>query len=403
VDRKVDKKAEDRRESISLMEPLIISENARQRGVIIDLTIELAQKSSRLRSSLPESLILSLSSLVRSMNCYYSNLIEGHDTHPIDIENALNQNYSDDPNKRDLQLEALAHIAVQEWIDCGGLKGISMTEAGLKELHRRFCKVLPEDLLIIKDPVSKENIPVIPGEWRTHDVEVGRHVAISPGAIPRFIDRFEQAYNRLGKTDAILSAAWAHHRLLWIHPFMDGNGRVARLMSHAILLETLDTGGIWSVARGFARNVEPYKRHLAACDLKRRNDLDGRGNLSEETLSQFTIFFLETCIDQVDFMETLIQPDKLQIRIQLWAEEAIRFNILPPKSDIILKTLLYRGELPKAEVHDVIGTSSRQGRRIVAALIKEGVVTSKSSRSLCLAFPASIAYRWMPGLFPEKT
>jgi Fic family protein len=69
----------------------------------------------------------------------------------------------------------------------------------------------------------------------------------------------------LGKAETIIAAAAAHHWLLWIHPFLDGNGRVARLMSHAMLLEALDTGGIWSIARGLARNVNSYKSHLAAC------------------------------------------------------------------------------------------------------------------------------------------
>ena len=55
------------------------------------------------------------------MNCYYSNLIEGHDTHPIDIERALKNDYSQDAHKRDLQLEAKAHIAVQ----AGSMAGIS--------------------------------------------------------------------------------------------------------------------------------------------------------------------------------------------------------------------------------------------------------------------------------------
>ena len=65
-------------------------------------------------------------------------------------------------------------------------------------------------------------------------------------------------------------------------PFIDGNGRVARLMSYAIQLETLDTGGLWSIARGLARNEGAYTNHLAECDLSRRTDLDGRGRLSEE-------------------------------------------------------------------------------------------------------------------------
>ncbi len=403
ADIKADIETEDRGEFISLMEPLIISEHARQRGEIVDLAVELAQKSTGLRRSLPENLLSSLATLLRAMNCYYSNLIEGHDTHPVDIEKALLQEYSADDHQRNLQLEARAHIAVQTWIDQGGLIGCALTVEGLQNIHRRFCDDLPENLLWVENPVLRKRLPVVAGKWRSHDVKVGSHIAISPGAVPRFMNRFEKSYHGLGRTSSILAAACAHHRLLWIHPFIDGNGRVARLMSHAILLETLDTGAIWSIARGLARNVDSYKSHLAACDLTRRNDLDGRGNLSEETFANFTVFFLKICIDQVDFMESLIQPERLRTRIQLWAEESIRLNVLPPKADAVLKALLYRGELQRAEIPAIVGTGERQARRIVAALIAEGVVVSKTSRApLCLAFPALIAYRWMPGLFPEK-
>ena len=123
-------------------------------------------------------------------------------------------------------------------------------------------------------------------------------VSVSPGALARFLQGFEQVYENLGKTESIISAAAAHHRLLWMHPFLDGNGRVARLMSHAVFLDILDTGAVWSVARGLARNVQEYKNLLANCDLPRRNDLDGPGALREEALAEFTRFFLSTCVDQ---------------------------------------------------------------------------------------------------------
>jgi len=395
--------ASDRREAVSMMEPLLIAEGSRHRAPLTDLVVELAQKSAGFRRSLPSTLLTSLADLVRAMNCYYSNLIEGHDTHPIDIERALKNNYSKDARKRDLQLEAKAHIAVQKWIDQGSLTGRSETSDGICEIHRRFCDLLPADLLWTTDPDTHERVRVVPGELRERDVKVGDHVAISPGAVPRFLTRFEEVYSHLSKADSILSAAAAHHRLVWIHPFVDGNGRVARLMSHAMLLEKLDTGAVWSVARGLARNVDRYKALLAACDAPRRNDLDGRGDLSEEALARFTDFFLRTCIDQVEFMESLMQPDRLRTRILLWAEEEIRVRELPPKSDSILEALLYRGELPRSDVAKIIGVGERHARRIVSALTKRGVLTSESSRApLRLVFPAGLASRWMPGLFPEK-
>lgn len=401
---KADIKAADRGELSTEMEPLLIGADSRHRGTLTDLALALTQKSTGLRRSLPASLCGSLADLVRAMNCYYSNLIEGHNTHPVDIERALKNDYSQDQHKRDLQLEARAHIVVQQWIDTGGLSGNSAVKAeSITELHRRFCELLPDELLWVEDPKTNERIRVVPGELRRRDVQVGQHTAISPGALPRFLARFEEAYAGLGKAEWIISTAAAHHRLLWMHPFFDGNGRVARLMSHAMLLGILDTGGIWSVSRGLARNVQRYKGLLANCDRPRRNDLDGRGNLSEEALAEFTQFFLSVCVDQVDFMESLMQPDRLRARILLWAEEESRLGQLPPRSGSILEAVLYRGELPRGAAAAVVGTGDRQARRIVSALLEKEVLVSESPRApLQLAFPAALASRWMPGLFPEE-
>ena len=393
----------DRGELIGLMGPMRLSEELRHRGALVDLAVDLTGKSAGFRRSLPHEIVTALANLVRAMNCYYSNLIEGHDTHPIDIERALKNDYSADVQKRNLQLEAKAHITVQRWIDEGNVAGRATTTQVVREIHQRFCELLPEELLWVEDPDGRERARVVPGEFRQRDVKVGQHIAISPGAIPRFLAEFERAYRGLGKADSILAAAAAHHRLLWIHPFLDGNGRVTRLMSHAMLRDALDTGGLWSVSRGLARTVSNYKGHLANCDLPRRNDLDGRGTLSEEALADFTRFFLETCLDQVSFMESLVQPDRLRARILMWAEEETRLNLLPTKAGQVLEAVLYRGELPRGEASELLGLTPRHARRIVATLLERGVLTSESPRaSLHLAFPATLASRWMPGLFPER-
>ena len=207
-------KSEDRGESTSLMEPLLVPEGSRHRTGLTDLALELAARSAGLRRSLPEGVVAALADLVRAMNCYYSNLIEGHDTHPVDIERALRNDYSADPEKRDLQLEARAHIVVQKWIDEGGLQGRAATSAGICAIHRRFGELLPEPLLWVEDPETGERVTIVPGRLRERDVKVGRHIPVSPGALPRFLARFEAGYSRLGRTDTILAAAAAHHRLL---------------------------------------------------------------------------------------------------------------------------------------------------------------------------------------------
>lgn len=396
--------SEDRGEDISLMEPMTIGESLRWRAEMSELAVELTFKAAEFKSGLPIGLRAALSDLVRNMNCYYSNLIEGHDTHPIAIERALNEVYDSDPKKRNLQLEAKAHIAVQRWIDEGGLAGRATTVSGVREIHRRFIGCLPDELKWVKRPGAGDMLPVLPGGYREHDVQVGRHVPVSPGALPRFMARFEQAYARMGRAETIVACAAVHHRFVWIHPFVDGNGRVARLISHSMMSDALDTGGVWSIARGLARNVDEYRRLISACDMPRRNDLDGRGALSEEALVDFTRFFLRTCIDQVAFMSGLMQPDRLRARVLTWAEEEVRLGSFPRPALAIMEALLFRGEVPRADIASIIQASERSASRLAAQLSSFGVMTSASSRAPWrLALPATLAHRWFPGLYPAGT
>ena len=142
---------------------------------------------------------------------------------------------------------------------------------------------------------------------------------------------------------------------------------------------------------------------ITPSNAPQRNDLDGRGDLSEEALAEFTRFFLQVCIDQVKFMENLMAPDRLRTRILIWVEEEVRVGALPPKSGAVLEAVLFRGELPRGDVAAILGTRERQARRVTAALLEGEILVSESSRApLRLAFPARHASRWMPGLFPEN-
>ncbi|MGD9945543.1 MAG: Fic family protein [Burkholderiaceae bacterium] len=382
---------------------MLIGEAHPSQPELQDLVLTLVDLSARFQSSLPSGMRAPLVALVRSMNCYYSNLIEGHDTHPIDIDRALKNEYSNDPRKRDLQREARAHIEVQAWIDRGGLTEHPLSAAALQAVHRRFYKHLPPELRVIRDPDTDEVLPVIPGELRTRHVRVGRHIPVSPGAVPRFLERYEAVYVPLRTSQAVKALAAAHHRLVWIHPFLDGNGRVARLISHASLLHYLNTGALWSPARGLARRIADYKAHLANCDQPRRNDLDGRGNLSQEALIAFTRFMLEVCVDQVRFMERLMQPGRLHHRVMTWAAEDAAVGALSTRVLPLLSAVLHRGEISRAEVGPLLGVSERQARRFVAPLLTRGVLTAEHARApFALGFPIELADRWMPGLFPER-
>src|SRR5262249_24059881 len=152
------------------------------------------------------------------------------------------------------------------------------------------------------------------------------------------------------------------------------------LLSHAMLRNALDTCGLWSVARGLARNVAAYKGHLAACDLQRRNDLDGRGNLSEEALLQFTGFFLDICLDQIDFMEGLMRPPDLRARIMAWADGEIRLDRLHEKAKLLLAHVLFDGRIDRKDMPRIVDANERQARRIAEPLVKIGLFRSATPK-----------------------
>ncbi len=383
------------------MEPMLPKDKDEQ---LADTVIELTACTSALAGKIPKGVQEGIGDLVRSMNCYYSNLIEGHNTHPRDIEKALRNNYSSDTQKRTLQKEARAHIELQRMIERGEAPDIDPTsDEYIRWLHREFCNRLPEDLLWVENTDSKEKLPVIPGEYRTTYVEVGRHKPPPHNEIEAYMKRFHDVYNHAGLSRAQypVAVAAAHHRLLWIHPFIDGNGRVARLLSHAMLLKCGIGSSLWSISRGLARNANIYKAALAEADSPRQGNLDGRGALSDKRLFDFTLFFLKTCIDQVKFMESILQPSELLRRISLYATDEIEANRLPKGSLALLREALLAGEVPRGAAPRLTGYQERQGRQVLAKLIEKDLLVSQGPRApVRLGFPLDVVERWLPGLYP---
>ncbi|MGC0774820.1 MAG: Fic family protein [Candidatus Acidiferrum sp.] len=385
------------------MEPMLPEESNRQ---LEDIAFELTSKASSLAGQVHPIVTSAIGNLVRSMNCYYSNLIEGHDTHPRDIDRALNRNLSSQPKKRALQLEAIAHIEVQKAIDQGkDDPSEPLTATYALWLHREFCGRLPDDLLWVEDPHSHRRIRVRPGELRDDEVEVGRHLPPAATALPRFLARFEEAYNprNLSKISQIVAVAASHHRFLWIHPFFDGNGRVVRLMSHAVLKKMGIGSSLWSVARGLARSVERYKALLMAADEPRRGDLDGRGALSQAALIEFCGFFLATCLDQVEFMRSILEPSELLRRMEIYVEEEMRADRLPKGTFPLLREGLLAGEFERGKAPAITGYAERMARTVVSKLTERGLLVSSSPKGpLRVGFPLSVVERWFPALYPAN-
>lgn len=391
-------------ESVGLMEPMLPPENASE---LNDLAIDLVAKASAFAGMLNPVVARSVGDLVRSMNCYYSNLIEGHDTHPYDIDRAIAQDYSSEPEKRALQQEAVAHIAVQKMIDEGKAPDICPLSSNYgKWIHTEFCSRMPEELLFAKNPDTGEMIKVIPGVHREKTVKVGRHVPPRPEHLGLFLKRFDEAYDgkRLSTLQRITSVAASHHRYVWIHPFVDGNGRVVRLMSYAAFKKINIGSELWSVARGLARQNDQYKSLLQSADAPRQGDLDGRGVLSQKALVLFCEFFLKICIDQVEYMNSLLDFKVMSERMRIHVEEMIAMKELPRGSYALLREALLIGEFERGKAREITGLKDRAAREVLYALVKKGLLVSDTPRGpVRLGFPVDVVERWFPLLYPGTT
>jgi len=388
---------------IAWMEPLVPEEGARAlEDEVVPLIVEANQLAGRIHPILRDT----IGALVRSMNCYYSNLIEGHDTHPRDIDRALANDYSAEPKKRELQQEAVAHIHVQQLIDADRDPDAWPASAAYASwLHEEFCSRLPPEMLWVTNERTGEKLPVVPGEWRKNDVEVDRHVPPAYGDLPLLMARLDSAYQApsLSKLRKIQTVGAVHHRFLWIHPFLDGNGRVARLMSHA-LFKRLDVGTrLWSVSRGLARDEARYTALLARADGPREGDRDGRGNLTQRGLIEFCIFFLNRSVDQIRFMSGLLDPETLLTRIEVHVAEEIRAKRLLRGSFEVLREAAIAGEVERSKVPSLTGYEERRARSVTGSLVDRGLLTASSHRApLRIAFPADVAERWFPNLYPAN-
>jgi Fic family protein len=376
---------------------------------LADLAADVRARAERLGHALHPDAATELADLVRLMNCYYSNLIEGHVTRPRDIELAL-ANADLDEARRPLALEARAHVLIQRRIDqafAAASMAIPTSVAFITETHHAFYAEMPEQFRFAKGR-DGARLAITPGAFRARpdeDVAVGRHLPPSSERIADFMTHYERRFARVSTTGVtgILAIATAHHRFNFIHPFLDGNGRVSRLMSHAMALRAgIGGGGLWSLSRGFARGLVDrgeYRRMMDHADSPRQGDRDGRGNLSEAALKDFTEWVLKVMLDQLEFTQTVFQIDALQDRLRRLLSD---LGFGAPAVDLTLTILRY-GEVGRGDVPKILKLPERTARTITAKLQASGILKSSTPKGpLRIGFPIEHRERLFPRLFGDE-
>ncbi len=345
------------------------------------------EQSLRLTAAAHPDTLASLRELVREMNSYYSNRIEGQSTHPHNIGRALRHDFSDKPDVARLQRVALAHIDAERALESGvGGSATPLSSTFIQQAHHALYS-----RLIDADRLTAEGEVISPGQWRTRQVAVGRHEPPPPEALATFLGRFDQVYARPHLLeDQLIVAAAAHQRMAWIHPFIDGNGRACRLQSHCALWSL--SSGLWSVSRGLARQRDEYYERL-----------DGRGNLSEKELRRWCEWFVGICEDQVSFMTRMFHLDGMKTRIQaLISFRAAHDKRIRPEAALPLYHLFLAGPTARGEFQQMTGLGERTARTLLSNLLEAGLVASAGHVApVRFAFPLDALQFLLPELYPE--
>ena len=375
----------------------------------INACSELIVAATRLQEQLPPATRLALAPLLAHMNCYYSNLIEGHRTYPGEVEQAVQSGAARaeaSDQQRMLVHEAVAHIQAQAEIHARLRTDRTwepVASESLAWMHQVFYGHLPEEFRWTATKSGTQRVAIVPGSWRDRPVVVGEHIPPEVASLPEFLARFAEAYRGCTKPnpDSIATIAASHHRFAWVHPFVDGNGRVARLLTDALVERSgLGADGLWCVGRGFARSLDRYRSLLAGADRERENDTDGRGPRTQAGLDRWCTYVLEVMLDQVRFMHGLIQPAGLRERILAWAEREAVQDRLHPRAGRLIAEVVITGSVSRTDAVDILRLTDRYGREQIRILIQQGLVVAGEREPLRPAFPLKLVPWWFPGLFP---
>lgn len=370
---------------------------------VLELADSLPFLAGQLEGQVSPETTKRLGKLMLLTNSYYSNLIEGQYTEPAELSTRIQRRAA-----KELGVLAVEHIEAQ-----GGLERL-MTLLGpdiswpemfaprlLEMIHRRLFKGAREDDLRLS-----EDRLMTPGQLRNdaqQNVIVGDHFAPAWESVMPMVLRLQQVYGAMSDPRSRLLASLAyHHRLAYVHPFEDGNGRVARMITHLQLVKIGIASPLWSISRGLARKQNEYYGRLKAADQSRRGDLDGRGQLTQAGLIEFVRFMLGVCKDQMEYTRNALRLPALRERLETIVRFESRFTAagVKPEAARALHLLIIQGEVSRADFKVYFGLHDKTATNQLKELIQLGVVEAPSpkSRELYPGFPVWFAQLVFPDL-----
>lgn len=385
---------------------------AKRLGELKDMAQAVIVASATLEGRIAPETAEALGDRLRFLNSYHSNLIEGHKTSILDIEAALQKVYLADEDKRYAQELCAAHVQTERVLMKEILARPPENICGLDfvgRIHRLFYAQLPARHQFTHNHGGFTRHSVAAGQLRDGRISLdGGRTAHGPdaGSLPAMFAAFSRVYDpaNFHGDERLIAAAASHHRLMWLHPFRDGNGRVGRLFSGLYLACIgINRGNLWSLSRGFSRNKQWYMTNLQSAD----SPAEDRQAFDQEYFADYCLYFLERCLDQIQFMDKVLGLNRIDARIEGYIKDRDKargaLQPLDTRAGRLLKALFLQGSIARGAAKRVLGMDSqsdRQARRIVSQLIQEGLVRSASHRApLTIGFPAKVLRSYFPDVF----
>ena len=381
-------------------------------GELKDLSQEVVIASSTLEGRIAAETAKALGDRLRLLNSYHSNLIEGHKTSILDIEAALKKDYSLDREKRYAQELSAAHVETERSLMKEMYDSPPNNVCGfefVRKIHKTFYDLLPPDHQYTHNQGGFTDYSVETGKMRDSDVSLdGGMTPHGPDAnnLPIKYAEFAKRYAPSGfhGDERLIAIAASHHRMVWLHPFRDGNGRVARLFSSLYMAHIgINKSNLWSLSRGFSRDKQRYRTNLQSADAIDRKIR----TFDQDFFADYCAYFLEVCLDQARFMDKILGLNRIDARIDGYVRDRDKkrgaLQPLDQRSAKLLKALFLQGSISRGDAQSILGMShqsERQARRIVSQLISEGLIFSESHRApLTIAFPVKVLPYYFPDIF----
>jgi Fic family protein len=383
----------------------LLPESERRR--LSELPLQIFEALGELKAHVSPAFRVRVAKMVRAINAHYTNLIEGQPTFPHDIEVSPHGRPPASEAEARRRRIGIAHDETEQWMFArleSEPKLEIWSQRFICELHQALYERLDEVDRWLYDEHGNKTRPLLVGRIRESNAKVGHHIAPRHEELPRLLEQLFSIYRaeNILPHRQVVAAAAAHHRLGFVHPFGDGNGRIMRLHSQACLFQAgLHAHGLWSLSRGLARNRSRYYEHLHAADQERGSDFDGRGPLSDTALARFCVFFLETALDQVRFMAQILDFRNLAPRVEAYARETNVFaRAHVQRGSALLKELVVRGQLTRAEAAFIMDRKEGISRQIIQAAIHAGLVETENQKApLMLKLSSNLHEAYFPRLY----